>query len=74
LARLLIDRTLAFEMVVVLGDGEHALAGNVSSAQDVFEKGNHILPRFGTAEGDDEQGVVVHAVAEQMARLMANRR
>ena len=42
-ARLLVDGTLAVEMVVVLGDGEHALARDIASAQHVFEERNDIV-------------------------------
>ena len=46
-ASLLVDRALAVEMVVVLGDREHALARNIPSAQNVFEEWNHIVAGFG---------------------------
>src|ERR1043166_9683725 len=51
IASLLVDRTLAVEMIIVLGDREHALARNISSTQYIFEKGNYIFARFGPAKG-----------------------
>jgi hypothetical protein len=60
LAGLLVDGTLAAEMIIVFGDGEHALAGNVSSAQNIFEEWDYIFGRFGTTEGDYKNRVVVH--------------
>jgi hypothetical protein len=61
LAGLLVDGTFSVEVVVMFGDGEKALARNVASAQDIFKEGNYILFGFGTAEGDNKNGVVVHA-------------
>ncbi len=52
--RLLVDGALAVEMVVVLGDGQHAFARNISSAQNIFEERNHLVRRFRTAEGDNK--------------------
>src|SRR5262252_6606358 len=60
-ARLLVDGTLSIEVVIVFGDGQHALAGNVASAKDVFEEGNHVIVTLRTAEGDNQDCVVVHA-------------
>src|SRR5713101_9500515 len=53
LARLLIDRALALEVVIVLGHGQHAFARNVPSAQHVFQEGNHLFLRFRPTERDD---------------------
>jgi hypothetical protein len=39
-------------------DLQHALARDVATAQHVFEEGQHLVRRFGAAEGDDEQRVV----------------
>ena len=60
-AGLLVDGTFSVEVVVMLGDGEKPFARNVASAQDVFQEGNYILFGFGTTEGDNKNGVVVHA-------------
>lgn len=57
---LLIDGALAFEVVVVLGDGEQAFARNIASAQHGFEKGNYVFARLGSAEGNHENGVIGH--------------
>jgi hypothetical protein len=42
----------------VLGDLEHALARDVPTAEDVFQKWQNVIGPFGTAEGDDKDGVV----------------
>src|SRR5580692_10035951 len=59
-AGLLVDGAFATEMVVVLGDGQHTFAGNVSAAQYVFEEGDDIVLGFRAAEGDNENRVVIH--------------
>src|SRR5579863_3934272 len=66
LARLLVDRTLAAEVVVVLRDREHPLARHVASPQHIFEEGNYIVRRFGPAEGDHHDCVVIHALSVEM--------
>src|SRR5579871_3599859 len=53
LASLLVDGAFSVEVIVVFGDGEHALAGNISPAKDIFEERNNIFPRLRTAEGDN---------------------
>src|SRR5579863_3664826 len=58
---LLVNRTLTVEMIVVLGDREHALAGNVPSPEHVFEEGNYVLMFFRTTKRNHQDGVVVHA-------------
>jgi Uma2 family endonuclease len=45
-------------MIVVFGDREHALVGHIAPAEDVLQKRNDVFVFFGTAEGNDEQGVV----------------
>src|SRR5215467_3088537 len=59
-AHLLVDGALAFEVVVMFGDGEHALAGNVASAEDVLKEGNDVFAGFWSAERDDQDAVVLH--------------
>src|SRR5580704_16398694 len=59
-AGLLVDGAFATEMVVVLGDGQHTFARNVSAAQYVFEEGDDIVLGFRAAEGDNENRVVIH--------------
>ena len=50
---LLVDGAFTAEMVVVLGDGQHAFARNISAAQDIFEEGDHIVRGFWPTEGDN---------------------
>src|SRR5258706_9440329 len=57
---LLVDWTLALEVVIVLSDRQHALTRNVPSTQHVFQEGNHFFPRFRSTERDHQNGVVVH--------------
>src|SRR5580692_715191 len=59
-AGLLVDGAFATEMVVVLGDGQHTFARNVSATQYVFEEGDYVVGGFWAAEGDNENGVVIH--------------
>ena len=58
---LLVDRTLAAEMVVMFGDRQHALPRNIPPAQNVFQERNHILRALGPAEGDNQNRVVIHS-------------
>ena len=67
-SRLLIDRTLAIEVVVVFRDGEHSLARDVASAEHVFEEGNHVVVAFGTAERNNQECVVAHASDENVTK------
>src|SRR5580658_5502858 len=60
-AGLPVNGALAAEVVVMLGDGQQAFARNIFSAQNIFQKGDHIVPGLGTAEGDHQNRVVVHA-------------
>ena len=60
LAILFVDRTLAAELVIVLGDGQHSFARNISATQHIFEEGNYLLVRLGTAERHHQQRVIVH--------------
>src|SRR5690242_12592378 len=46
-------------MVVVFRDGQHTLPGDVASAQNVFQKGNHVLARFRATEGNNQDGVII---------------
>ena len=55
---LIVDRALAAEVVVVLGDFEHPLARHVAAAEHVFQKRQHVVRAVGPAEGDDEQRIV----------------
>ena len=55
---LLIDRADAAEVVIVLGDFEHPVARDRSSAEDVLQKRDDIVATFRTAEGDKQDSVV----------------
>ena len=55
---LLVDRALAAEVVVVLGHFKHALSRHVASAEDVFQKRNHVVGAVGAAERNEQHGVV----------------
>ena len=57
---LIVDRALAAEVVIVLGDLQHSLARNVLSAQHVLKERNHIVRPFRTSERDNQQSVVLH--------------
>jgi hypothetical protein len=50
----------------MLGDGEHALAGNVASAEHVFEEGNDIVVAFRSAERDNQDRVVIHGFRSEI--------
>ena len=65
---LLVDRALAAEVVIVLGDCQHAFAPNIPSSQHVFEEWDHLFRRFRAAEGNNENGVVIHEGGSTMAR------
>jgi hypothetical protein len=66
-SRPLVDRALAAEMVLMLGDGQHALARDIPSPQHVFEKRNHIFGRLWSTEGDHKNCVIVHAFSSKMS-------
>ena len=59
LAGLLVDGTLAFKMIVMFSDGEHAFARNIFSPKHILEKRNDIFSRFGTTERDNQESVVI---------------
>jgi hypothetical protein len=58
LAVLRIDGADAAEQLVVVGHLALALLGHVPAAQHVVEEGHHIGHAVGTAEGQDQQGVI----------------
>ena len=60
-AALIVDRAAPAEVVVVLRHLQHALARHVAAAQDVLEERDHVCRTFRTAEGHDQNGIVVHA-------------
>ncbi len=71
--RLLVDRALALEVVVVFGHRQHALPGNIAPAQHGFKKRNHLFARLWPPERNHQNGVVVHApiIGHEPARLPA---
>ena len=58
IAALLIDRAAPIEMVVVFRHGEHAFAGNIAAAQNIFKEGNYVVTALRPAEGYKQQSVV----------------
>ena len=62
-AVVVVDRTPAVEAVVVLGDGEHALARDVAAPQHVLQEGDDVLTTFRPPEREDQQRVVVRGHA-----------
>src|SRR5580658_673199 len=71
LAILIVNGTFAAEVVVMFGDFEHALAGDIFSAQDVFKKWHYIVGPFGATEGRNEDCVILHALAYRSAFIFA---
>ena len=55
---LLVDRALAAEMIIMLGDREHPLPGDVLAPQDVFQERDDLFRLFRSAERDDQYGIV----------------
>ena len=55
---LLVDRTHAAEVVIVLGDFEHPLAGHFPAAKHVFQERQHVVRPLRPAERNDQNGVV----------------
>ena len=53
-----IDRADPAEVVVMLGNLQHPLAGNRFATQDIFEKRNDVIAFFGAAEGNDQNRVI----------------
>jgi len=53
-----VDGADAVEVIVVLGDFEHAFVRDVTAAQNVFKEGNHVLALLGSAEADEQERVI----------------
>ena len=49
-AALPVDGTRAVEVVVVFGDFEHALTGDVAATENIFEERDDVFAVFGAAE------------------------
>ena len=62
-AVVVVDRTPAVEAVVVLGDGQHAIARDVTTPQHVLQEGDDVLPPFRPPEREDQQRIVGHGHA-----------
>ena len=56
---LLIDGAYATKLLVVLGDFQHPLAGNVLAAQHVLQERHDVFGALGTSEGNEQQGIIV---------------
>ena len=50
-ADLLVDGTLAIEVIIMLRDRQQTLVRNIPSAQHIFEKGNDVIAGFRAACG-----------------------
>ena len=55
---MVVDRAAATEVVVVPADLGQPVARDAASAGDVLEEGQHVVGLLGSAEGDEQQGVV----------------
>ncbi|MNC94008.1 hypothetical protein D3C83_107590 [compost metagenome] len=64
-----IDRADAAEILITLRDLRACLVADAQAAEDVVEKGHDLVRTFGTAEGDDQQGVVAPRLAVVEARV-----
>src|SRR5258708_18061678 len=60
--RLLVDRTLSLEVVIMLGHGQHALPRNVPPAQPVLEEGNHLFLPSRPTETNPPTAALVHSI------------
>ena len=47
-------------MVVMLGHRQHALARHIAAPQHILEERNYVVSGLGSAEGDHNNGIVVH--------------
>src|SRR5882724_3123245 len=54
----IVDRNLAAELVVVFGDLQHTIAGDVFPAQNVLQEGHHVVSLFRTTERRDQDRVI----------------
>src|SRR6202521_2315767 len=59
LSGLLVNRAFALEVVVMLGDSQDALPWNISPAQHILKKRNHLFTRLRSAERNNQNGIVV---------------
>ena len=57
-----VDRADAAEVVIMLGDLLHPLAGDVPAPRHVLQKGHHVVGPLRTAEAHDQDRVVVAGV------------
>src|SRR4030095_1543598 len=61
-AALLVDGARSVEVIVVFRHFEHAFAGNVAAAQNIFEERNDTRGSPRSAEGNNQNRVVPHYV------------
>src|SRR5690606_23600728 len=57
-AILSVDWADTTEVIIMLRHCQHTLARDVFAAQDVFQKGDHLIHAFGTAKGHDQYRIV----------------
>ena len=62
-AILTVDGSLPAETIVVLGHFEQSLPGDISAAENVFEKRNDIFRALRSAEGHEQQRVINHLLS-----------
>src|SRR5262249_38357620 len=72
-AVLIVDRGSALEVIIVLGDREYSLWGNVPAAQHIFEKGNDVFTTLRSAKGDHQQRIIIAAFAHVLFPSLTRR-
>jgi hypothetical protein len=60
-SRLLVDWTLAFEVVIVVRHRQQAFARDLTSAKYRLAERNYVFATFGSAEGDNENSVITRS-------------
>ncbi len=57
-AVLIVDRALAAEVVIMLGDRQHPFPRHIAPAQHVLEKRNDVVRFFRSSEREHQNGVI----------------
>ena len=67
---LLVDRTDAAEVLIVLGHLQHSFSRHIFASQHVFQKRHHIVRAFRTTKRDQQQRVkfLIHVSVSKVAR------
>ena len=60
-SRLLVDWTLAFEVVIVVRHRQQAFARDITPAKHRLEERNYLFARFRSTEGDNENSVITRS-------------